>query len=513
MGIDRQFLIAGLDDPLVKAYHKYQVEMAVLLGSERNYAEKEMQLALEFEIGLAEISKPSEERKDPMGDYKKMTIAELQRKYVYTLWLKYFNDILPEESQLTSEDTIVSFNVDFFESLESLLYVTPKTVIANYVMWRVAMSSADFLSNPLRNLQHEFHKVLTGKDARDARWQECVAIVLEHYPHALGALYVREHFKEESKAMVLEMVSHIKHEFAENLKTLDWMDEETREIAMAKLDAMKAEIGFAEEIMDDGKLEEYYVNFPGVDENQYFETVHNLKAASADRTFARLNEPIVEKKWFDQLPPAIVMAYYSALENSILLPAGFLQGVFFSADRPKYTNYGAIGIAVGHEITHGFDDQGSQFDAEGNLRDWWAPETRQQFLNRTQCITNQYSRFIEPQTELPINGLNTLGENIADNGGTKFAYRGYTKWVLDNGPEPNLPGLNFSPKQLFWISLGQMWCSLSREAEMRNTVTTDYHSPPRFRVLGPLQNSKEFSQDFACPLESNMNPTEKCEVW
>ena len=470
-----------------------------------------MQDVLNFEISLAQISKANEDRKDPMNDYNSMTINELQTKYNYIDWQKYLNDILPEEIQLQSSDTFVNFNVDFFEKLEALL--DDKNVIANYLMWRVAISSVDYLSDSLKNLQHEFNKVLTGTEARVPSWKECVDVVLDNYPHALGALYVQKHFSGESKAMMLEMFDNIKNEFRENLKTIEWMDQETKESTLIKLEVMKAEIGFADEILDEEKLQEFYTNFPDVNEDQYFETIHSLKAASADVSFKRLNEPIIEKEWFDKLPPAIVNAFYSSIENSIWLPAGILQGSFFSANRPNYMNYGAIGLVIGHEITHGFDDQGSQFDAEGNLRDWWSPETRQEFLERTQCFKNQYSSYIEPSTGRNLNGINTLSENIADNGGIKYAYRSYIKWVEENGSESKLPDLSYSPNQLFWISFGQMLCSIYRDAEMLNVVTTDIHAPPQFRVFGSLQNSREFSEDFNCQRESNMNPTEKCEIW
>jgi predicted metalloendopeptidase len=207
------------------------------------------------------------------------------------------------------------------------------------------------------------------------------------------------------------------------------------------------------------------------------------------------------------------MAYYYSLENAIKFPAAFLQGVFFSADRPQYTNYGGVGIAIGHEITHGFDDVGSQFDAVGNLRDWWGAETRAKFLERTQCFVNQFASYVEPATNLNVNGINTLGENIADNGGVKYAYRGYQKWVKEHGEEPKLPGVKYNQNQLFWISFGQQWCAASRDAEMRNKIVTGIHSPERFRTIGPIHNLADFSKDFNCPERSPMNPVDKCEAW
>lgn len=513
LGLDREYLINKFEEPLVNAYHSYQVDLAVLFGSDRTSAVEEMRLALDFEFRLAEISKSREERRDPLKDYNRMSIAELQAKHPYIDWLDYFNGILPHESQLTSEDLIVTFNVDFLDKLGDLIESTPKKVVANYVMWRVVMDFVNYLPSDLRIRQHEYKKILTGKEVREVRWQECIDLVLEHFAHAFGSLYVQKHFKESAKTMTVEMVEYIKNAFGDNLKTVTWMDEATKAAAQVKLDAMTEEIGFADELIDDAKLIEFYTGYPDLIVGEYFETIFKLKATTSKKALARLREPIGEKKWFDQFPPAIVMAYYSSLDNAILFPAGFLQGAFFNADRPMYTNFGAVGIAIGHEITHGFDDQGSLFDADGNLRDWWAPETRREFLQRTQCIIDQFENYKEPNTGLNVNGINTQGENIADTGGVKYAYRGYNKWVEDNGPEPTLPGLKYNQKQLFWISVAQIWCSVSRDAEMKNTISLGIHAPAQFRVEGPLHNSQEFAEDFSCPVGSKMNPTAKCEVW
>ena len=486
------------------------MDVAVLLGSRRVTAQQKMQAALVYEIELAKIS--SEERRDPLKDYTSMTINELQTKYRNINWLKYLNDILPEGIDLQSSDTIVNLNVDFFEKLQPML-LDDKEVIANYVGWRVVMNSIDYLSDDLKNLQNIFKNVLHENAERAPRWQECVDVVLDNYPIALGSLYVQKHFSEESKTVMLETVNSIKTEFQEHLKTIEWMDPDTRESAIAKLDAMKFEIGFAEEIMNEEKLEEFHANFPDVDEDHYYETIHSLKAASAERSFNRLNDVIADKDWFDQDSPATVKTFYNVLENALSFPAGILQGSFFSADRPKYMNYGAIGAVIGHQITHSVYDEGSQFDSEGNFRDWWSSETREQFLEQAHCIINQYSSYIEPQTQLGLNGINTLNKNIADNGGVKNAYNGYIKWVDKNGSEGKLPDLSYKPNQLFWISLGQMFCSIYRDSEMQKEVMTGIYAPPQFRVLGSLRNSKEFSKDFDCALETDMNPIQKCEIW
>jgi len=210
-----------------------------------------------------------------------------------------------------------------------------------------------------------------------------------------------------------------------------------------------------------------------------------------------------------------VNAFYNPEENSIIFPAGFLAGTFFQADRPAYMNYGTIGLVIGHEITHGFDDQGSQKDGEGNLINWWSPVSKKQYVHKTQCIIDQYSNFtldIDGE-EMNVNGVNTQGENVADNGGLKQAIRAYRRMIEKHGSEPTLPGLPYTQDQLFWLSSASIWCSKKRPAKLKNQVLTDPHSPARFRINGPFKNRPEFAKAWDCPIGSPMNPVRKCEVW
>ena len=361
--------------------------------------------------------------------------------------------------------------------------------------------------------QQVYNQATTGKTVEDPRWLECVSTALNYYPHAFGALYVRKHFKPDAKKIALEMVNNIKAEFKEILKDISWMDAETKKGAEKKASTISEQIGFADELMDDSKITEFYATWPAeVSEMEYFESIRRLSIASTTRNNKRLFEPIDKTEWTAQVTPAIVNAFYSSIENSIKFPAGILQGAFFNAKRPQYMNYGGIGFVIGHEITHGFDDQGSQYDADGNLKNWWAAETRAAYLEKAKCIIDQYRGYKEPLSGLNLNGINTQGENIADNGGIKESYLAYVRWAKNNH-ENKLPGLDYTPQQMFWVSAGQIWCSVYREEAMKNRVTTGVHSPGQFRVIGPMSNLKEFSDDFHCKVGSKMNPEKKCEVW
>lgn len=301
-----------------------------------------------------------EDRRDAEVLYNPMTVAELQTTYVYNShdWLSYFNNILPAESQLQSNDIIVVGAKSFFTELGSLLDRTPKRTLANYVMWRQAVGSVNYLPNAFKQLQQEYNRVTTGRTVENPRWLECVDRALDYYPHAFGALYVRKHFKETAKAMALDMVKNIKDEFKIILKDIDWMDAETKKGANAKADTISEQIGFADELLDDPKIAEYYATFPAeVNANEYYESAYRLNVASTNRNYRRLREAVNKTEWTSEVTPAIVNAFYSSLENSIKFPAGILQGAFFNALRPQYMNYGGIGFVIGHEITREFDNR------------------------------------------------------------------------------------------------------------------------------------------------------------
>ncbi|CRK97823.1 CLUMA_CG011199, isoform A, partial [Clunio marinus] len=516
LGLSREYLVQGLNSSIVQAYHKYQVDMAVLYGADRKRAEKEMRDVLEFEFALANISLKNEERRNATALYNPITIRELQKKYPYNNWLQYFNDILPEVSQVTEDEIIIISVISFFDKLGPLLEKTPKRTIANYVMWRITGFSSYFLTEALRKRQLQYSTAISGKQEQEPRWKECIDLASGSLSTGSGALYVRRYFKKNSKEAALEMVNSIKEEFEQILKTVPWMDDKTRAAALCKVGTMVTHIGYPDELMDDKKLIDFYQNIT-IDENKYLESILNINVFGTDRAFKKLREPVNKTDWITHSKPAVVNAFYSSIENSIRkskieFPAGILQGQFFSADRPRYMNYGAIGFVIGHEITHGFDDQGRQFDSDGNLVDWWEEDTKTAYLEKARCIIEQYGNYTEPNVDLKLNGINTQGENIADNGGIKEAYLAYKKYVKDNGAEQKLPGLNYTSNQLFWISAAQTWCSVYRPESMKMRITTGVHSPGMFRVLGPMSNMKEFAMDFHCPMGSPMNPVKKCEV-
>ncbi|CAH1724670.1 neprilysin-2 [Aphis gossypii] len=512
LGLSREYLVKGTDDKIVAAYYKYMVDIAVLFGADRQRATKELRESLDFEIGLAKISLPLEERRDAAKLYNPMKVADLQQKFPSIPWQEYLNKLL-NPLTIRQDDIIIVNSPKYLSDLEAVLSNTPKRIQANYVIWRAAAASVSYLTEEMRKRQLEYSTELSGRTEREPRWKECVDISSGSFSLAIGSLYVRRYFDENAKKNALEMVNGIREEMYKILGSIDWMDEETRKNAIDKAKSMTSHIAYPDELLDDNKLNAFYENLE-VNDNDYYTSVLNLTKFGTDYSFSKLRQPVNKSDWIIHSKTAIVNAFYSAIENSIQFPAGILQGAFFSSDRPRYMNYGAIGFVIGHEITHGFDDQGRQFDKQGNLVDWWAEETKKRYLEKAMCIIRQYGNYTAHEVGLKLNGINTQGENIADNGGVKEAYYAYNVWTKRHGVEPRLPGLqDYTPQQMFWVSAANVWCSKYRPETLKNRITTGFHSPGRFRIIGPFSNLEDFSNDFRCPLGSNMNPVKKCQVW
>ncbi|XP_076662918.1 M13 family metallopeptidase neprilysin 2 isoform X4 [Andrena cerasifolii] len=512
LGLSREYLSKGFDDKIVQAYFSYMVDISAILGADKNRSKSELKESLEFEMKLANISLPNEKRRNATLLYNPMTVQELSKTYPSIPWKEYFNTILAPKVQVEEDEVVIISVPSFISSLEKLLATTPKRVQANYVMWRAAASSVSYLTEEIRKRQLQYSTALSGKTEREPRWKECIDTVSGSLAISVGALYVRKYFKEDAKKNAVQMVADIREEFTKILEKVEWMDEETRKSALDKAASMSSHIAYPDELLDDTKLEEFYEKLELTSDN-YLKGILNLTLFGVEYSFGKLRKPVNKSDWITHGRPAIVNAFYSSIENSIQFPAGILQGAFFSNDRPRYMNYGAIGFVIGHEITHGFDDQGRQFDKHGNLIDWWAPQTKEKYIDRAECIIHQYGNYTVEDVGLNLNGINTQGENIADNGGIKEAYLAYKEWVRRNQPEQSLPGLPYTPEQLFWISAANTWCSKYRPEAMKLRITTGFHSPGKFRVLGPLSNMNEFSKDFNCPLASKMNPEKKCAVW
>jgi len=525
LGMDREYITKGFDDKDVQAYYRYMVDASVYLGADKEVAEKELKESLMFEIELAGLTMKREDRRNKTALNNKMMLDAVQEFYDLD-WVQISNDQLenPEIGGLVGSEIVNVATPKFLKDVKQLIDKTDPKVVRNYMMWRFVSGSFGFLNEEARDISQDYAEVLTGTKTQAPRWETCVKATaglsgsLYWYEgsltNAVGSMYARKYFPLENKNIADEMVQKIRKEFKIMLDELAWMDEATREEAHQKVDSMTPWIAYAKEILDDDLLNEFYEGME-LNGESYIKNYLKMKQFINRYYTKEFRIPIDTKSWKTHGGAAIVNAFYSPSENSIQFPAGILDGLFFQADRPSYMNYGAIGMVVGHEITHGFDDTGSQRDGEGNLKNWWTKLAKNNYLEKTQCVIDQYGNYtVEVNEEtINLNGINTQGENIADNGGYKEAIRAYNRLVEEYGEEPRLPGLDYTNRQVFWLTGASIWCNAIRPATLKSRVLTDPHSPGRFRVNGSFRNLKEFAQDWNCPSGSNMNPVKKCSVW
>ncbi|KAF5280979.1 hypothetical protein FQR65_LT14903 [Abscondita terminalis] len=513
LDISRDNILEGFDDMIVDAYYNHLIDLAEVFGAEKTFAKYELKSLIDFLIELATISQSDEERRDRAALYNPMTVSELQTKYPNIYWLEFINNILVlPESQITSNTTVSVHSPKYISAIGDLLGRTPKRTQANFVIFKTIRSLEMYLPDVVRNKEAQFDSIVTGVPQRSPRWQECVTKTTSRFDIATSSLYVRKHFDPESKKSAEVMVQDIRTELLEILKNADWMDEKTKKIAIEKAKKVKSHIGYADELLDDKKVIEHYKPLT-LEPGSSLDQIRNVSIFDKNVEVTLLSKKFDKNDWRTRIPATEINAVYAGYENSIQIPASILQNVFYSKDRPQAMNYGGIGYFIGHELTHGFDDQGKQLNIEGNLENWWAEETNKAFLEKAKCIIGQYSNYTVLDVNLNVNGVLTQGENIADNGGIKEAYFAYKKWLSRNGDEPKLPGLDYTPKQLFWISVASCWCSKERKEIIEQVLMGDEHSPSRFRVIGPLSNFEEFATDFKCAPGTKMNPKHKCKVW
>ena len=355
LGLAREILLKGEGDPVVQAYSGFMIEVATLLGADPSLAVKSMAQVLQFETQLANISLSREARRDPNRQYNPRTVSDLSSLDPDTPWLEYINIILgPENAQVVGEDVVVVNVPQYVQSMSRLLRETPPRVVTDYVLWRISASALSYLSEMAERIALKFRMQVTGQAAKPARWQKCSSEVTGALGPLVGSLYVQKYFPSGAKAEAVSMVDNIRQKFLQVLDQVDWMDAVTKERAKEKAEAMEEYIGYTPELLDIEKLSGLYRGLE-LSPDSYVGNGFNISRYHMNYAFSKLRQPVDKKDWVRHGNPAVVNAFYSPIENSIQIPAGILQGVFFNSYRPKYMNYGAIGWVIGHEITHGFD--------------------------------------------------------------------------------------------------------------------------------------------------------------
>ncbi|PIC48133.1 hypothetical protein B9Z55_007229 [Caenorhabditis nigoni] len=502
------------------AYRKYLRNIAQILKADGNLTRNDADMnadiekIIDFEIELAKIIVAEDERRNNTRLYNKRAIRDLYSLLPQVDWVPFFQSIAPTDlTHLFHNDTeIIICEIEYLRQISELLEKTDVGLLTNYVLWRVVQSNVRYLDERFEDIKQDFLKVMTGQQQSPPRWKDCAQVPSTVLPLAAGAIYVQAHFQESDKYEALRMITHLSKSFTDLVRKNDWMDEETKKVAIEKANSMINNIGYPDVTNDIPMLDKQYVGLHISEHDTYYYIMKKSVVWMQSREFQKLTKPF-DKHEFD-ISPAVVNAFYSPEKNAITFPAGILQPPFFSGTFPKAVNYGAIGAVIGHEITHGFDDQGSQYDKDGNLHNWWSESSLQAFDKRRRCIVEQYGNYTVPKTSFRVNGKLTQGENIADNGGVKEAFQAYQNYVQENGEEPRLPGLQqYSNEQIFFVSYAHFWCGKKKEAAAMQQVLTDEHSPEVFRVIGVLSNMEAFADVYKCPKNSPVNPDYKCIVW
>ncbi|XP_073958609.1 M13 family metallopeptidase neprilysin 3 isoform X1 [Choristoneura fumiferana] len=500
---------------VLDAYLNYMTRVCVLLGANETVAKEQMSKVIQFETDLAGITTPSEDRRDEEGLYNPYKIKQWQKEANFLNWTVFFNDAFSLVGRkITEEDRIVVYAPEYFRNLTKVVRKYTKNdenkkILKNYLIWQVSRSLSTYLSKAFRDATKILRKALYGSEGTEESWRYCVTDTNNAIGFAVGAMFVREVFHGEAKTQGEFMIDNIRNAFKNNLKNLDWMDSETMMAAEVKADAITDMIGFPDYILQKDELDKQYQELI-VKPNKYFENNINFNLFSLKNDLKKLDQPVNKTKW--GMTPSTVNAYYTPTKNQIVFPAGMLQLPFYDGDNPKSVNYGAMGVVMGHELTHAFDDQGREYDRFGNLNQWWNNATISRFKKRAECIQKQYSDYTMEGQHL--NGKQTLGENIADNGGLKASFHAYVDYSRTEAKENvTLPGLKYNHRQLFFISFAQVWCSAMTKEATKMQIEKDDHTVAKYRVIGPISNLKEFSEEFHCPVGSKMNPKHKCEVW
>ncbi len=472
-----------------QAYQRHLEAMFALAGADGPASVDLASRVMDTERELARAQLTLVERRNPERTYNVRTVAALAREAPGFDWPAYFAAL--GAGSVTELNVTQPAHAKAFASLSA---ARPVADWQAYLRWQVLMAAATKLPRAFEDAHFAFfEKTLTGVGQQGTRAERVIQVISGRYggeplAHALGELFVAENFRPEAKSRALEMVAHVKAAFRDRLHTLDWMEDATRKAALETLERMQVKIGYPERWRDFASAE--------VGARPFAENWLAANAYEFRRILARLGKPVERGEWW--MSPHIVNAYYGSSLNEIVFPAGILQPPFFDPKADDAVNFGAIGMVIGHEITHGFDDRGRRYDADGNLREWWTPADRKRYGERARALVVQYAAF--PGVDnLRVNGELTLGENISDVGGLQIAYLGLQR-ALAGQPRERIDGL--TPEQRYFISFAQAWRSRVRPEQERLRLLTDGHSPPRYRVRGPLANFPEFAQAFSCPADA-----------
>jgi Predicted metalloendopeptidase len=476
-------------------YAAHVQKMFELMGDSAEKAAANAKTVMTIETALAKGSQDRVTRRDPAATYHRMSVKDLQALDPSFSWPRYLEGV--------GTPAVRSLNVvapDFFKQMETQIGSTPLEDWKVYLRWHYVTAAAPLLPAAFVNQNFAFFgKTLTGAKELKPRWKRCVQFTDGDLGEALGRKYVELTFGAEGKERTLKMVHALEKALEKDLEQISWMTPATKKRALEKLHAITNKIGYPEQWRDYSALK--------IEKGDALGNSLRANTFEFNRQLAKIGKPVDKKEWF--MSPPTVNAYYDPQLNNINFPAGILQPPFYDNKMDDAVNFGGIGAVIGHELTHGFDDQGRQFDAKGNLDDWWTEADAKEFERRADCVSKEYGEFTAVG-DLKLNGKLTLGENVADNGGLRIAYMALLD-TLTGKKQQKLEG--FTPEQRLFLGFGQIWCTNATDESLRLRAQTDPHSPGRYRVNGTVSNMPEFQKAFACKAGQPMVRANACSVW
>ena len=498
---DRKYYINDDDAKMVEMRKKltdYVTALFTLSGQSAQQAADSAQTVLRIETALARDSMDRTVRRDPKTRDHKMTrdaaVALAPNFYLN----RYFSDInTPAFSEMNVS------NPDFFKQVNGLIQSESLDALKTYVEWHLLEGAAPWLSAPFVQANFKFRQALTGQDEIKPRWKRCVAATDNALGEALGQRFVEETFGTEGKQRMLKMVDALERSLDQDIRSLPWMTEDTKKQAKLKLTAIRNKIGYPDAWRDYSKL--------NVVQGDLMGNFLRANEFESRRQIAKISKPLDRLEW--GMTPPTVNAYYSPPRNEIVFPAGILQPPFFDKEVDDDVNFGSIGAIIGHELTHGFDDQGRKYDPQGNLRDWWTEQDGKEFEQRASCVADEYSGFTAVD-DLKLNGKLTLGENTADNGGARIALIALMNMIATDQTGKAAEKIDgYTPEQRFFLGFGRVWCEKRRPEFSRMLINIDPHSPGRFRTNGVVENMPEFQKAWGCKAGQPMVRENQCRVW
>jgi putative endopeptidase len=495
---DREYYLSDIFSEIRNAYRDHLARMFVLLGENETQSRKLAEDILKVETELARSSRTRTDLRDEERNYNRVKWSELISKFP-SLHLPTFLQVLG----VPQVEYVVIGQPEFFDAVDKIISEQPIEHLQSYLRWRVLHAYAPYLHAAVENEDFDFfHRKLLGQQQPEERWKIATRVIDELLGEALGKLYVERHFPPEAKRRMALMIDDIREVFRDRLKHLPWMTEATRKQALAKFEKFTVKIGHPDNFRDYSSIT--------IDPKDYAGNFRRAAEFEIRRQAGRVGKQVDKSEWF--MSPPTVNAYYSPTENEIVFPAGILQPPFFDTSLDDAVNYGGIGSVIAHEITHGYDDQGRRFDADGNLRDWWTLDDEKEFLSRAKNVVELYGSK-EPLPAMHINGELTLGENIADLGGVSLAYEALQRRLTkEPGKRTKINGL--TPEQRFFVAWAQIWRQNIREQELRRRLTVDPHAPDKYRGTLPAINHTAF--DAAFPYggkEGRKQATRIISVW